>query len=428
MDRRSFIQGAAAAAATMWATSRTDIVRAQPLAGDGPFGPLGPPNSDGIQLPAGFSSRLIAVSATPVAGTAHIWHGFPDGGACAPLAGGGWAYVSNGEVGDGLGEVGVIAFDAAGNVVDAYPILRGTTRNCSGGMTPWGSCLSGEEHIAGQVFECDPTMRSQGVPRPLLGTFGHEMIGVDPATGFVYLVEDHPEGRLYRFEPDHVGDLTEGTLLAAQTSPDGAVTWKRVSHLFPDRAQDTTPFNGGEGVWIMHGSMFFTTKGDVRVWRLELANQRLSIWYDAATVAGTCLTAVDNIVGHPHSSDLFVAEDGGNLEVAMLPTQGHPVVAPFLRFVGHDASEVSGLAFNPDGTRLYVSSQRGVDGLTGMVFEVSGRFHRTQRIWERLDRPSLRQPVAQAATVTNVSLKQAPLPNASPVAGVSALTPRPSRW
>jgi hypothetical protein len=44
------------------------------------------------------------------------------------------------------------------------------------------------------------------------------------------------------------------------------------------------------------------------------------------------------------------------------------------RVVGVTGQRVPGTAFNPDGTRLYFSSQRGTDGKTGMTFEVSVPF------------------------------------------------------
>ncbi len=75
------------------------------------------------------------------------------------------------------------------------------------------------------------------------------------------------------------------------------------------------------------------------------------------------------------SGDMFVGEDGGNLEVVMISTEGQ--VALVVRLVGHDVSEVTGPAFSPDGSRLYFSSQRGTDG-RGVTFQVTGPF-RTRR-------------------------------------------------
>ena len=384
MDRRAFLKNASVVAGGVFLASRfSSTAFAAPVAGDGPYGPRLATNADGIQLPNGFTSRLIATSGVPIANTSYTWHFDPDGGACVPLDGGGWVYVSNCETTDGKGGVSAIAFDAAGAITNAYSILSGTTRSCSGGMTPWGTYLSGEENgDIGRVFECNPMRRSQGVHRRLLGAFAHEMITVDPGTGVVYMVEDRPTGRLYRFEPLRAGDLTAGNLFAARVASNGSVSWESTNTVAPNRTATTVAFNGGEGAWIMRGSLYFTTKGDVRVWQLNLRTQELSVFYDASTVWATSLDAVDNLVGHDASGDLFVAEDGGNLEVGLLNTYGAPTVAPFLRFVGHDQSEVSGIAFNPDGTRFYVASQRGTDGVTGRVYEISGRFRRPKKRFE----------------------------------------------
>ncbi|MEQ1699632.1 MAG: alkaline phosphatase PhoX [Ilumatobacteraceae bacterium] len=378
MDRRAFLRASAVLAGGALiggSTSRTAY--ASPAPGPGPYGPIASTaNTDGLRLPTGFRSRLIAVSGELVGGTSYRWHQLPDGGACAARPEGGWAYLSNGERDGGLGGAGAIAFDASGTIVDAYSVLSRTTRSCSGGMTPWGTYLSGEEHPTGHVFECDPLRAGQGVLRPLLGTFPHEMIAVDPFTGHVYMVEDHASGRLYRFVPTRRGDLTAGTLFVA-TVTRGKVTWAPTSATAPNRTAGTTVFNGGEGAWIMRGALYITTKSDVKVYRLDLAGQQLSVIYDHAAVPAATLDAVDNLVGHDPSGDLFVAEDGGNMEIGLLTTVGPAVVTRFARFSGHDLSEVTGLAFSPDNSRLYVTSQRGTDGATGRTYEISGPF-RTQ--------------------------------------------------
>lgn len=105
----------------------------------GPTVPLLAADANGVQLPAGFTSRIIGRTGQAVAGTTYQWHSAPDGGSCLPSPGGGWVYASNSEVSGGQGGVSAIKFGANGSVVDAYSILSGTNRNCSGGPTPWGT-------------------------------------------------------------------------------------------------------------------------------------------------------------------------------------------------------------------------------------------------------------------------------------------------
>jgi hypothetical protein len=123
-------------------------------------------NSNGLLLSEGLTSRIIARSGQPVQLTglpplqtsnsanddgnngnlqyyksSQDFHQAPDGAAIFPWAEtGGWVYVSNSEVKDvGQGGVGAIYFDKNGNVLDYQRLLDGTTMNCSGGPTPWGT-------------------------------------------------------------------------------------------------------------------------------------------------------------------------------------------------------------------------------------------------------------------------------------------------
>jgi secreted PhoX family phosphatase len=136
-------------------------------------------------------------------------------------------------------------------------------------------------------------------------------------------------------------------------------------------------FDGGEGCYYANGICYFTTKGDNRVWAYDAARSSLSLVYDAAAVASPPLRGVDNITGTT-GGDLYVAEDGDNMEINVITPQG--VVAPFLRLPGQDESEITGPAFSPDGRRLYFSSQRGTSGVAtgsgGITYEVTGPFRR----------------------------------------------------
>ena len=174
----------------------------------------------------------------PVAGSDYVWPVFPDGGAAFPARGGGWIYVANSEhPSAGAGGVSALRFSSRGELVDAYRILGGTQTNCAGGATPWRTWLSGEEHPEGQLWECDPTGKRRGRALPALGRFEHEAAAVDPKGRHVYLTEDVPDGRFYRFAPKQYPRLDAGTLEVAVVADNGSVTWRAV----PDPGAASTP-------------------------------------------------------------------------------------------------------------------------------------------------------------------------------------------
>lgn len=380
MRRRSFLMmsGVAVIATGLGTSTWRRAPGSTAIVGDSPYGPPGAPDASGVAVPAGFATRLLATTGDVVPGTPYTWHGQPDGGACfADPDDDGWIYVSNAELVDGRGGVGALRFDVNGNIAAAYAILGGTTWNCAGGATPWGTWLSCEEHRAGLVWECNPFRAGQGIARPALGKFQHEAAAVDPTTGFVYLTEDDYDSRLYRFRPVRSGDLSEGVLEAASLRPRGALRWIEVRADRPYRGGDTTSFERGEGAWFSDGVVYFCTTADHRVWAHDVNRGTLEIIYNARALGYKApLREPDNITIHPASGDIYVAEGGGaDLQLVLLADHsGRRIAAPFLQLFGHGRSEIAGPAFSPDGTRLYFSSQRGRDGKTGMTFEVTGPF------------------------------------------------------
>ncbi|GAA0932989.1 alkaline phosphatase PhoX [Nonomuraea longicatena] len=385
MERRNFLRasvvgaGALALPFTLWEGTGLGSP-AQPA--PGPYGPLRAADTNGIMLPSGFTSKIVARSRQVVAGTSYTWHDAPDGGACF-ADGTGWAYVSNSEINPD-GGASVIRFNAAGTIVSAGRILGGTRLNCAGGATPWKTWLSCEEVDRGYVYETYP-FGGTAVRRPAMGLFQHEAAAADPVRKVVYLTEDESDGRFYRFVPTTWGDLSRGTLqvLVAGTATSGSFTWANIPD--PDgsptrtrhQVQGAKVFNGGEGCHYADDRVWFTTKGDNRLWQVNLVAGTYELAYDDSLVTpGTPpLTGVDNVTGTT-GGDLYVAEDGANMEICLI-TPGSQV-SPFLRITGQSSSEITGPAFNPAGDRLYFSSQRGTSGSSsaGITYCVQGPFRR----------------------------------------------------
>lgn len=353
----------------------------------GDIGPLTSPDSNGLMLPDGFSSRIIARSGLkPITQSSYLWHDAPDGGATFPSDDGGWIYVSNSEVDHNFGGCGAIRFDSSGNTVNAYSILEDTSRNCAGGATPWGTWLSCEEIGTGLIWECDPNGKQSAIPRPALGAFAHEAVALDTRNQILYMTEDRTDGGFYRFIPGEIDsnarpNLNSGTLeVAVVDASTSTVSWVSVKD--PDasskpvryQVENRTAFNGGEGIVFHNGVVSFATKGDNRIWSYATSTRQLSIIYDAKTHMKPILTGVDNIT-LSLDGELVVGEDGGDLQLVAI-TKTNKLV-PLIQLAGHDFSEVTGPAFSPDGMHLYFSSQRGTTGKSsgGITYEVTGPFH-----------------------------------------------------
>jgi uncharacterized protein len=243
-DRRTFLRRGAMGAGAMWALSLSElstrrVYGAASAFAVGPYGPVSP-KLDGttglplIQLPDGFryftygwnGDRMSDGVRTPPMhdGMAVVdnYNGNPNllvlvrnheaGGGSPYINRPGITYLNNGAG----GTTNLIFDQQRGRWLKSWSSLAGTIRNCAGGVTPWGSWLTGEETLDANHGWCFDVGAELGDPTPLtaMGRMSHEAMMVDPATGSVYETEDQGNvSGFYRFVPNVAGDLKQGGTL-----------------------------------------------------------------------------------------------------------------------------------------------------------------------------------------------------------------------
>lgn len=313
-------------------------------------------------------------------------------------------------------------FDTAtGKLLSSHTSLTGTSVNCAGGPTPWGSWLTCEETMDqsgrtratrphGYVFEVPLSGIAEPEPLTAMGRFVHEAIAVDPATGIVYETEDTLTAGFYRFTPKERGLLSKGgtlEMLAVAGRPRYdtrrnqkigepiKVEWVRIARpddpLNPDAAavyrqglaQGGATFGRLEGAWYGDGLIFLvsTSGGDMKlgqVFAYDPVESELTLLFESpsARVARN----LDNITVSPRGS-LIVCEDGGPQaqRVHVLSRDGH--IMPFAQnhvvlagqkngFRGDfRVREFAGATFSPDGRWLFVNAQT-----PGITFAITGEW------------------------------------------------------
>jgi hypothetical protein len=369
-----------------------------------------------LALRRGFRYRVLERAGQPMDDGYRV-PGRPDAMGCFALPSGQWALMRNHELDMSLfrqgpyaddaavsqhaydprcaGGVTRVLLDAQGRRLRSNLVLVGTSRNCAGGMSPWG-WLSCEESVLsehGYVFLCAIDAERVRAPRRIAayGRFLHEAVAIDPETHSAYLTEDRPDGCLYRFVPAHKqqpfgpGQLQALAITGAPGLDLGAgltrdrdlpVSWVDVPAEVGERedglryaAQErgAAIVRRGEGIWRMDDGFAITcTSGGPgalgQVFHLDPSARGAALRLIVQSEDPRALDMPDNVTLTPWG-DLLVCEDNGRENRLQLITRQGKLL-PFAQNV-RSRSEFAGVCFSPDGKLLFVNIQE--DGLTLVI-------------------------------------------------------------
>jgi len=308
-----------------------------------------------------------------------------------------------------------------------YLSLVGTDRNCAGGATPWNTWITCEESNLsagglieqqhGYNFEVPVSTTPQqfkAVPLKAMGRFRHEAIAVEPKSGIVYQTEDMGDGLIYRFIPNHPGELHKGGKLQAlaiqgQPSRDTRnwtenqtptlpqsklfdVTWVDIEDV--ESPDDNLRYQGfqkgaarfarGEGMWYGNREVYFacTNGGAARRGQIfrylpspyegtakELDKPgRLELFIESTDQ--NLLKNCDNLT-IASNGNIYICEDADETcKIVGITPEGKLFDFAHNAYTG---SELAGACFSPDGETLFVNIQGN-----GQTLAINGPWARFQ--------------------------------------------------
>jgi len=281
------------------------------------------------------------------------------------------------------------------------PSLVQTIRNCSGGITPWGTVVTAEESVTsndinadgykdyGWLVEIDPVTaqvmshNQAGTKDKLwqMGIMNHENVVINDAGTTAYYGEDGGTHMVYKYVMDTPNNLASGNLyvlkldqgLSGGNPVATTGQWIQVPNKLQADQNNTaalalslggTSFNGVEDIEIspLDGKVYFTAKGLDKVYRMTDNGMTLSnveTFVGGASTAYTFNTAQgmkteswgdgnDNLT-FDELGNLWVLQDGGKNYIWVIGpdhTQANPNVRLFASMPA--GSEPTGLTFTPD--------------------------------------------------------------------------------
>jgi len=317
------------------------------------------------------------------------------------------------------------AWEISNSVNLNFSGVGGSSRNCSGAITPWGTVISSEEHDVrlsylsnnknnegyfefGWQIEINPATKQVLGKRYAMGNFAHENAAIHPNQRTVYQGADERDGFLYKFVANSPGDLSSGNLYvykaySAGEVPAGVVKnavsgrWLRVKNTTVEERNSVreqaknlaaTEFSGIEDVEVgPEGLVYFAVKGEesavyflrdvspipTSANAFQFVNFKgvyvgtISAKYTITRENGTTYlenwrNGNDNLA-FDNDGNLYVLQDGGRGHIWMVES-GHTASNPKVKLfaITPNFSEPTGITFSPDNKFMFLSFQLKSDG------------------------------------------------------------------
>lgn len=302
------------------------------------------------------------------------------------------------------GEAGVLAQRADWEALDGLV------------WTPWQTLLFAEEIMAaqlpdpeaphaqsGMLYELkfagnDPATVKEIKVRPMLGSLAHEGMAIDDE-GNVYVIDEHKKGSIYKFIPDHYGDLSSGRLHALRVkngARTGEAEWValdmdqvQIDARIAAQAVNATPFCRPEDLERIGQTLYAAltcedatdpanTSGPGAIIAINLAsvpkvnyfvqpgvNVPFEVKPTGTTSGETGFKSPDNLA-KDHDGKLWIVEDNDNSDIwVALPDEdgdGYSDGVYLFASLKDKSAEGSGIYFGKDPHTLFVNVQHSGTG------------------------------------------------------------------